>query len=283
LTLPDGSRAAEIVRIPFSGGDLLTTNIDGKPYVVFRHAVESLGLDYSGQFRKLQIRSWANRCDITTVAADGKLRTMVAVDVATFLMWLATVNETKVADSVRDTLIAYQAESADAIYGYWTKGGAINPRASDEQREHLADDLEIKRAVRKAAEAKLDLGVIEAMGSVVDPTWRESLARHTWAVYKGEAPAIEPENRMLMTQPYLLERGISKADLGSIASVFGKRVKAAYVAHHGREPEEVLAMLNGRERPVKGYYERDRHLFDAVFEQHYSHLVGPQQLEMGAA
>lgn len=283
MTLPDGSRAAEIVPIPFSGGDILTTEIDGKPFVVFRHAVESLGLDYSGQFRKLQNRSWANRCDITTVASDGKLRSMVAVDVATFLMWLATVNETKVSEAVRDTLIAYQAESTDAIYGYWTKGGAVNPRADDAQLDGLVDEIELKRAANRALAAKLDLGVIEAMGSAVDATWRESLARHTWAVYKGEKPAIEPDNRMLMTQPYLLERGISKADLGSIASVFGKRVKAAYVTHHGREPEEVLAMLNGRERPVKGYYERDRHLFDAVFAQHYAHLVGPMQLELGAA
>jgi hypothetical protein len=34
---------------------------------------------------------------------------------------------------------------------------------------------------------------------------------------------------------------------------------------------------------VKGYYERDRFLFDAVFEEHYSRLVGPMQLELGAA
>ncbi len=148
---------------------------------------------------------------------------------------------------------------------------------------HFGDDLEIKRAAVRALTAKLDLSVIDAMGSAVDPAWRESLARHTWAVYKGEVPDIAPENRLLMTQPYLVERGVSKADLASIASVFGKRVKAAYIEEHGREPEEVPAIIKGRERPVKGYYERDRFIFDAVFAEHYSHLVGPQQLELGAA
>lgn len=148
---------------------------------------------------------------------------------------------------------------------------------------NLTDELELRRTANRALAAKLDLGVIEALGSAVDPTWRESLARHTWAVYKGEAPDIAPENRMLMAEPYLLECGISKADLGSIRSTFGKRLKAAYVAEYGREPEMTLAMVNGREREVKGYYERDRHLFDAVFAQHYSHLVVPQQLELGAA
>nr|WP_255643336.1 BRO family protein [Actinoplanes polyasparticus] len=136
---------------------------------------------------------------------------------------------------------------------------------------------------RRATAARLDLSVIQAMGGIVDPKWCESLARHTWAVYKGEKPEIAAEDRLLMVQPYLVERGVSKADIASIGSVFGKRVKAAYVAEYNREPEEVPALLNGRERPVKGYYERDRFLFDAVFDEYYTHLVGPQQLELGAA
>lgn len=136
---------------------------------------------------------------------------------------------------------------------------------------------------RRATVARLDLSVIEAMGGIVDPKWRESLARHTWAVYKGETPEIAHEDRLLMVQPYLVDKGVSKADIASIGSVFGKRVKALYVAEYGKEPEEVPALLNGRERPVKGYYERDRRLFDAVFEEHYSHLVGPQQLMLGGA
>ncbi len=136
---------------------------------------------------------------------------------------------------------------------------------------------------RKATLAKLDLSVIQAMAGIVDPQWRESLARHTWAIYKGEKPEIAAADRLLMVQPYLVERGVSKADIASIGSVFGKRVKSAYVGEHNREPEEVLALLNGRERPVKGYYERDRFLFDAVFDEHYAHLVGPMQLELDAA
>lgn len=161
-----------------------------------------------------------------------------------------------------------------------TKKQEAADRLSDQPRFAIAAESE---AERRALVARLDLSVIDAMGGIVDPKWRESLARHTWATYKGEKPEIAAEDRLLMVQPYLVERGVSKADIASIGSVFGKRVKAAYVAKYNREPDEVPALVNGRERPVKGYYERDRFLFDAVFDEHYSHLVGPQQLELGAA
>lgn len=283
MTLPNGN-TVEIATIPFHGTDVLAALIDGKEHIVLRPAIEPFGINYSSQLRKLKAKSWASVVNLTTqLPGDTQTREHATVDMRTFLMLLATINEKQVAPEVVDLLVKFQNEIADVIEAYFTRGGAINARATDGQLDSLADEVEAKRAERKALVARLDLSVIEALGTSVDPTWRESLARHRLAVYNGTAADIEPDNRMLMTQPYLLERGVSKADVGSIASVFGKRVKAAYVEAYGREPEMTLAMVNGREREVKGYYERDRHLFDAVFEQHYSHLAGPQQLELGAA
>jgi prophage antirepressor-like protein len=182
-------------------------------------------------------------------------------------------------------LIFMSRKAAAKRFRKWVTSEVL-PALRQTGKYEIADapaGIEDGQVARRAMMAKLDLSVIDAMGSAVDPTWRESLARHTWAVYKGEAPDITPENRMLMAEPYLLERGISKADLVSVRSTFGKRLKAAYMNAYGREPEMTLGMVNGREREVKGYYERDRFLFDAVFEQYYSHLAGPQQLELGAA
>lgn len=285
LTLPDGSRAAEIVRVPFHGSEIHTVLMDGEPRVVLRPTLEGVGVDYSAQLQKLRTRSWAKDSlkECVTLAEDGRARSMKTIGLDGWAMLLANIDENRVREGIKGVLVEFQRRSAQALRDYWTKGGAVNPDASDGQLDDLTDEIEAKRAERKALAAKLDLSVIEALGASVDPTWRESLARHTWAVYKGDAPDIAPEDRMLMTQPYLLERGVSKADVASITSVFGKRVKAAYVAHYGREPQDVLAMLNRRERPVKGYYERDRFIFDAVFEKHYSHLAGPAQLELGAA
>jgi hypothetical protein len=118
----------EVVKLDLSAGSVETVMVDGEPHVVFRPAVEAIGLDYSTQLRKLRERSWANRRDIPTVAEDGKTRLMVAVDVRTFLMWLATVNENKVAETARPVLVAYQQETTAAVNDYWTKGQATNPR-----------------------------------------------------------------------------------------------------------------------------------------------------------
>ncbi|MEV6436293.1 phage antirepressor N-terminal domain-containing protein [Streptomyces anulatus] len=113
------------VTVPLSTGALQTVQHEGTPRIVFRPAVEHIGLAWSAQLQKLKHRSWFNRVDIDTVADDGKVRPMVTVDVPTFLMWLATVNETKVAPEARPVLVAYQRETAQAIYGYWTQGIAL--------------------------------------------------------------------------------------------------------------------------------------------------------------
>lgn len=173
----------DLITLDFHGDELLLTDIDGKPFVIFRRVVEALGLDYSTQLVKLRGRSWANRRDIPTVGADGKTRLMVAISVPTMLMWLATVNESRVADVVRPKLIAYQSESSDAIYGYWTKGGAINPRATEEQLAAIID-----RAERQAR-------VLTALSGIVDPAWLESKARHVAARALGEEPEDDLSRR----------------------------------------------------------------------------------------
>jgi hypothetical protein len=283
LTLPDGSRAADIVRVPFHGTEIHTVLVDKEPQVVVRPTIEGMGLSFAAQYRKLQTRSWATVAQTATVAEDGRIREMATVDLDTWAMLLANVNEERVTENLKPLIRRYQKESAKALRQFWTQGGAINPSANEAQLETLADVIEQRKADLRALAAKRDLGVIDAMGDNIAAEHKSKLVLHTWAVYKGEKPEIAPEDRLLMVQPYLVERGVSKADIASIGSVFGKRVKAAYVAEYHREPEEVPALLNGRERPVKGYYERDRFLFDAVFDEHYSHLPGPQQLELGAA
>ncbi|MFH9038477.1 phage antirepressor N-terminal domain-containing protein [Streptomyces sp. NPDC017966] len=121
------------VTVPLSSGALQTVQYEGNPRIVFRPAVEGLGVGWSAQLQKLKNRSWFNRVDIDTVAEDGKVRSMVTVDVPTFLMWLAGVNETKVAPEVRPVLVAYQRETAQAIFGYWTTGKAERPKAEVRQ------------------------------------------------------------------------------------------------------------------------------------------------------
>jgi hypothetical protein len=126
------------VKLPLSVADVYTVLVDGVPHVVFRPAVEALGMDYATQKRKIQGRTWATIGSAPMVAADGRTRDMDTITYRTFGMWASSVNENRVKDSdVRKRLVAFQCETADAIEAYWLKGGAVNPRATSEQLEAL--------------------------------------------------------------------------------------------------------------------------------------------------
>lgn len=164
---PSSTEPREVVKLDLSAGSVQTVQVNGEPHVVFRHAVESLGLSYPAQLRKLRDRSWANRCDIATVAEDGKVREMVAVDLRTFLMWLATVNETKVSEPARPMLVAYQRETTAVINAYWTRGEM--PARETEARDLAPSTVPWEQA---AAIARLRYGL-----DVTTPELRELLIK----------------------------------------------------------------------------------------------------------
>ena len=109
----------EIVHVSFHDDTILLVEVDGKPHVVLRPALESIGLDVRTQYDKLKKRSWATVGQHPTVGSNGSVRNMTICDVRTFLMLLATIDENQVSPDVRPKLIAYQAEVADAIEAYW--------------------------------------------------------------------------------------------------------------------------------------------------------------------
>lgn len=272
--------STEVARISLSAGSIDTVLVDGKPHIVFRHAVEAIGLEYSGQLRKLRDRSWANRREVATVAADGKTRQMVVVDEKTFLMWLATVNEMKVAAEVRPTLVAYQSETTDMVRDYWMQGGAISERATDAQLDALEQQIEDRRARRALGLIQL----IAAMDDNIDPKWKRSRQLHHYAEASGEVPEIAPEDRALLVETYLKDCGLTKDECRSVRSNFGRHLVAAYkLDHKGQGPKESFGLVDGRERPVKSYTEADRPLFDKVWQTFFAARYPAQPLLGGAA
>lgn len=60
---------------------------------MLKAAIEAIGLDYPTQSEKLKSKSWAVVRLIPATGADGKTYMMTTVDVRTFLMLLATIDE----------------------------------------------------------------------------------------------------------------------------------------------------------------------------------------------
>jgi hypothetical protein len=142
------SSSHEVVKLDLTAGSVHTQFIDGQPHVILKPAVDDLGLAYSPQLRKLKTRSWGTVTETVTVAEDGKSRTMAATTVRSFLMLMANINENRIDESKRPTLVAFQNETADAIEAYWTGGGAINPKATLPQLDSLKERVESQREAR---------------------------------------------------------------------------------------------------------------------------------------
>lgn len=259
----------EVVKLDLSAGSVQTVLVDGEPHVVFRPAVEAIGLDYSTQLRKLRDRSWASRRDIPTTGADGKTYRMAAVDVRTFLMWLATVNENKVAEDVRPTLVAYQRETSGAVNDYWTQGGAINPRATEDQLDSL-----ISRAKQQAE-------VLSILDGIVDAAWLETKARLVAAKALGEEPDVDPLDVPLYVPDFLKVKGLTRKQVESVQSWFGRRAASLYEAAHGEKPGKRQAdTTSGAVRETYAWTERHRPLFDETWDRYYADQY-PTQMQIG--
>lgn len=167
-----------LARIPVAGIELLAVDSDGVAMTALRPLCEHLGVDYSAQLKRLKARSWATVAVTATVAADGKPRNMAMVDRRTLTMWLATIDERRVSDSVRPTLVRLQAEAADALDAYFHQGSAVQaaPANQFDVLRSVIDQLEATQ--REASEAK----------QIHDPVSQEHAAEY-------DAIALDLESR----------------------------------------------------------------------------------------
>lgn len=247
----------ELQSIPFHGTHIIVTR---EQQIAVRPVCEAIGLDPDSQQRRVKRQPWATTAMMTVVAADGKIRDMLTVDRRTFTMWLATIETSRIKnEQARDLLIAFQREAADALDAYFNAGAAINPRA---------DEHQINAAIRHA---QMQMELCQAAKGLIHPDHLEARARIVLAKGLGEAPQLPTdEHRILYTQDYLREKNLSHSRMRSVAGVFGKRVKRAYLEAHGCPPQRYdLTLPNGQVRQVNAYTEADRPLMDAVWTNHF--------------
>jgi hypothetical protein len=237
---------SEIVRIPFHGDEILTVDVNGNPHIVLKPAIDAIGLDYWKQINKLRSRSWAALAKRRVQVSDqDQHREMLVCDVRTFLMLLATVDENRVAKDVAPKLIAYQAEVADVIEAYWTRGVVINPRVRDEEAAKVI--------------------AIFAQAQVGDPGYWDAKARQLTGRVLGETPDYHPQTTPLTVGTYLAEKGITGSAQRSLAPRFGRALKARYITEFGTPPPQIEDLVNRHMVAVAQYQQQHRPLFDAVW------------------
>lgn len=208
-----------LVSVPVAGAaDLMAAQFDGREWASLRHMCDSLGIDYATQLRKLKARSWATVGQKPIVAADSKVREMALVDSKTIPMWLATIDENRVAAEARPTLIAYQSEARDALDSYFNKRIVAAPPVNQFDVLRAAID-QIEAAQREAAEAKAIAAKTEARLDAIE-------GKHDWFSAIAYARLHD-----LPTHSKYLQK------LGGCAGRIGRS--------HGLEPTQVQHQLYG--------------------------------------
>lgn len=117
--------------IDFYGDKLDVVDMDGQPGVTARRLVENLGLDWTGQSKKLDDPIFMCR-HMSTVGNDGKNREMLVMPVKSLPAFLFSINPKKVREDLQEKLARYRLECVDVLYNYWAKGYAVNQRVSPE-------------------------------------------------------------------------------------------------------------------------------------------------------
>lgn len=131
-------------------------NFEGQPYFAVKRITTNLGLSWPAQYRKLMDKFGSTVAEIATVAEDGKLRTVVCLPIRKLAAWLNTIQANKLTTELRTKVLCYQAECDDALWDYWTKGVALNPRLAQSAlsvNETISLSRECARLLEKVAES----------------------------------------------------------------------------------------------------------------------------------
>lgn len=87
----------------------------GNGWVVVKKVCEVLGVDHSGQVKRLKELPWVVMEKISMTAADDKIYNQLCISTESTPQWLATINTAKVAPKVKPKLIQFQKLAAKAL------------------------------------------------------------------------------------------------------------------------------------------------------------------------
>jgi hypothetical protein len=114
--------------VPIGSTAILSFRDGDTVYIPLRNICEKLGLDWSNERRRIKKDPILGKAvvNFTTALSSGQEQACIALNYLPG--WLFKVNLNTVAEAARPTLELIQREGYEALYNYWTKGAAINPR-----------------------------------------------------------------------------------------------------------------------------------------------------------
>lgn len=143
---PEPPPKGELITVDFHGASLILVEKDGQPFTAMKPVVEGMGLDWGGQHKKLtsEARWGCISFKGIQLPGDSQRRELVVMPLRKLPGWLMTLQPSRVRPEIREKVVQYQNECDDALWAYWTKGHATNPR--------LVADADVIREMREMVE-----------------------------------------------------------------------------------------------------------------------------------
>lgn len=163
-SIPTPSAGGQLIPVMFGDDTLVLADQNGQPYVVMRPLVNAMGLDWRSQHVKITEKFRSTVVEITTVAEDGKPRTMICLPLRKLPGWLYSINPGKVAPALRAKIVRFQEECDEVLWRHWS--GTYVPQHSvahvslsrlalSYEREHTRVCLELARCTELGLGAAL--------------------------------------------------------------------------------------------------------------------------------
>ncbi|MGW4123674.1 phage antirepressor N-terminal domain-containing protein [Nocardia sp. NPDC004711] len=179
-----------LATIEFHGDQLMVAAVDGKPFVILKPAFEAIGLQPHQQIANLQEQPWATTRVTRATGSDGKTYNMIAADVRSFLMHLATIPVSRVAEHVRPKLVDYQCEVAEVIETHFTRTSP-RPTSPNTVTWHELAALIRQRYGLEFEVADLTRGLRDA-GVLMQDCCRPKKEFRAWFWFTGSAWTVHP-------------------------------------------------------------------------------------------
>lgn len=127
IPLPGSPPPDGLVRVPFHGDEIEVLKRGEDHWLPLRPLCERFGVDVEGQRKKLKAAPWATTEMISVVAEDGKTREVACLNLRSLAGWLFSIRASKVKPEVREALVRYQREAADALYRHFAQTSTPPP------------------------------------------------------------------------------------------------------------------------------------------------------------
>jgi len=115
---------------PVAGTTLPSFELDGEVFIPLRNVSEKLGLAWQNEHRRIKNDPILSKAIIKMMTALSGGQEQLCLPLKFFPGWVFKINLNGVSDEARPTIEAVQLEGYDALYSYWVKGVAVNPRAA---------------------------------------------------------------------------------------------------------------------------------------------------------